>query len=153
MSLFPFAEDFNIFTPKQIEPLEPLQISVERESSLDELVYRQAQLMDMLGISTQPVADILTAPLFKDVLINMAGEAHEALEPLAAGTKPWKNDREGVRAHVIEEVVDVLFFVLEACILAGMGAKDIERAYLRKWNHIVEKRLGKTEDGNAALQG
>lgn len=143
-----FGHEFG--EPKMIEPLEPLNIQVQSSVDLTTLMDHQMNLMKLLGVQIHPVDDILTSDLFKDIVVCMAGEAHEALAPLTAGTKVWKHnpDAEGVRSHVMEEIVDVFFFFMEACILAGMTAKEIERAYLRKYNHIVTKRLGK-EIGDA----
>lgn len=109
--------------------------------------------MEALGISWVPdtSAGILTNLLFKDTLVNAAGEVHEALEPLTNATKPWKvsEPTQQIRDHVIEETVDVLFFLVEAWLLAGLTYTDIASQYEAKYQanlkRIVAKKVNAEE--------
>lgn len=54
---------------------------------------------------------------------GIASEAGEVLDAIATSTKPWKaKSDDEVRAHILEELVDVLFFTFELYIL--MFGKD-----------------------------
>ena len=113
---------------------------------LGDLMARQRKLMNVLGIAKGPVPDILFSPVYKDVLIMMGGEVHEALEPLTLGTKPWKIADSGeLRAHALEELVDVFFFMLEAFELAGLSAKDVEKLYEEKRQRNFVRASGKSQ--------
>lgn len=50
--------------------------------------------------------------------------------------KPWKNavDLDANREHRLEETVDVLHFVVLACLTQGFTEDEVYEAYLRK-NH------------------
>lgn len=114
---------------------------------LADLMTRQRKLMDVLGIEKGPVPDILFSSLYKDVLIMMGGEVHEALEPLTLGTKPWKiADSAKLRDHALEELVDVFFFVLEAFELAGLSAAEVNRRYEEKRQKNFVRAAGKSRD-------
>lgn len=113
---------------------------------LGDLLRRQRALMDVLGIQAGSVDDILSSVLYKDVLIMLAGEVQEALEPLTLGTKPWKVvDREQMKAHALEELVDTLFLLLEAFELAGLSATDINDRYEDKRQRNL-RRAGQAKD-------
>ena len=125
-----------------IAAIESNQESVD----LGDLMARQRKLMNVLGIAKGPVPDILFSPVYKDVLIMMGGEVHEALEPLTLGTKPWKIADSGeLRAHALEELVDVFFFMLEAFELAGLSAKDVEKLYEEKRQRNFVRASGKSQ--------
>lgn len=136
-----------------LQSILPMVQSAEPVVDLAHLMNQQRQLMLLLRCPEGPSPDILMDAYFKDILINMGGEVHEALEPLAAGTKPWKDGAVGrsvVREHVLEETVDVLFFLLEAFIRAGLTARDVEKIYLAKRKHIIDKRMTMFGVGDAS---
>lgn len=112
------------------------------DTDLRSLFERQKQLMVMIGMSTQPVDDIVTSLIFKDVLINMMEEVAETLGPITVNTKPWKlAKRDEVREHVKEELIDVFFFWLEALIVAGISPDEAVRRYEDKRQYNMNKRL------------
>lgn len=118
-------------------------IEAQEEPSLTSLMLRQRELMNVLGIPSGPVPDILTSALYKDVLIMMAGEVQEALEPLTLTTKPWKQAvPEKLRADATEELVDTLFFFLEAVELAGLTASQIDALYEHKRRKNLVRKAG-----------
>lgn len=111
---------------------------------LNLLFVAQQLLMDRLDIPRGKVP--ITSTLFKDVLLNLMGEANEAVQPLAVGTKPWKQGAalEELEAHVEEEVIDVLFFLLEALILRGITPDQLLRRYFSKWLEVNRRIEGKS---------
>jgi len=102
---------------------------------------RQKDLQVALGVTPNPV-DVMTEPIFKDVLIMMAGEVQETLACLLTGTKPWKSGTIDNREHLEEELIDVLFFFLEACNLAGLTAEKIQEKYDAKRKRNLERLAG-----------
>lgn len=124
-----------------IAAIESNQESVD----LGDLMARQRKLMTVLGIEPGPVPEIMLSLTFKDVLIMMGGEVFETLEPLTLHTKPWKHgELDMQREHVLEELVDVLFFLLEAFELAGLSAKDVETRYENKRQTNLIRAAGKS---------
>lgn len=122
---------------------------------LDKFLQAQHQLMTLLETKTD-VVDPLSSPLFKDVLIMMAGEVHEALAELTTDTKPWKQGipPEDRRNRVTGEVVDVMFFLLEAFVLLGFNGQDVWDLYQAKLLRNVERlRLAKILAGLVELPG
>lgn len=102
--------------------------------------------MNQLGVETTPSADPLTDPLVKDVLIMLASEVQEALNPLTIASKPWKAALpEDLKRELMSEVTDVVFFYMELMIVLGITAGDLEEMYLRKFRHILRHRLDLSE--------
>jgi hypothetical protein len=109
---------------------------------LDELLTKQRELMRVLGVD-EPT-DFITSPLYKDVLIMMGGEVQEALEPLCLSTKPWKvRPMAELREHAVEELIDVLFFWLEAANLVGLTSDQIKQRYDEKWSRNLQRAAGR----------
>jgi NTP pyrophosphatase (non-canonical NTP hydrolase) len=121
--------------------------TLDQSDKLDTLFNNQKQLMNVLGMSTEPEPDILDSSLFKDILICAVGECMEALEPLAVKTKPWKHaeNKDGVREHIKEEIVDILFFVLELFIMAGLSPEDVVRRYTAKQQKNLVRAAGRSK--------
>ena len=105
-------------------------------SKLQDLFEMQSKLMELLGVDS---GIGYNTPLFKDILICMAGETHEALAHLANSTKPWKQKEYDIEAEVKEEVVDVLFFLLEAWLIAGWKAEELFEGYEKKYQKNIKR--------------
>lgn len=106
---------------------------------LDELLTRQRELMQRLGLDTTPVTT-LDSPLLLEGLVMLAGEVSEALDPLLVRSKPWKQvDSTRQRQQVEEEVIDILFFWLEVATLLGWDSLEIRRRYLDKWKRNLQR--------------
>lgn len=119
-------------------------MSNSNEISLSSLMKRQRELMTVLGMSERPVEDVLTSPIYKDVLINLMEEVSEALKPTALSTKPWKWAKaDELREETKEETIDIFFFLMEAWLVAGISPEEVERRYERKRQHILNDRLRK----------
>ena len=98
--------------------------------TLAKLMEDQRELMNVLGIAPGPVNDVLTSPLYKDVVIMLMSECIEVLNPITTSTKPWKQiDPNILREEALEETIDLLFFILELFELTGIKASEIAQRY------------------------
>lgn len=113
---------------------------------LEKIFNAQKTLMDMIAIQPDEYGKLPTqSKLIKDVLINAAGEVHEALAPLTVGTKPWKQgrDEQEITAEVDEEMVDVLFFLVEYFLLRGYTPEQLHDEYMEKFRFNTGRRVNK----------
>ncbi len=69
-------------------------------------------------------------------------ELGEVLE--AAQFKWWKNPEPWDRAHLHEELVDVLHFYVAMCLAAGMTAEDLFQGYLAKNQENFRRQAGQS---------
>ena len=69
-------------------------------------------------------------------------ELGEVLE--AAQFKWWKNPQPWDRAHLHEELVDVLHFYVAMCLAAGMTAEDLFQGYLAKNQENFRRQAGES---------
>lgn len=100
--------------------------------SLEQMFVFQKGLMKRLGVfySADTVRTLFTA-----ITVEMA----EVIQEL--NWKPWKKTQKKVASgKVLEELVDVLFFYLELCIVLGFSHRDIFEAYKRKLE-VNNKRI------------
>lgn len=76
-------------------------------------------------------------------------EVLESLENFKDLTKPWKRNANLNMDAVQEEVVDQLFFLVQAAIILGMDSKKLFSLYQKKYSknlqRIIEKRGGMDE--------
>jgi uncharacterized protein YabN with tetrapyrrole methylase and pyrophosphatase domain len=76
-------------------------------------------------------------------------EILESLENFKDLTKPWKRNANLNMDAVQEEVVDQLFFLVQAAIILGMDSKKFFSLYQKKYSknlqRIIEKRGGMDE--------
>lgn len=78
-------------------------------------------------------------------------ELGEVLE--AAQFKWWKNPEPWDRAHLHEELVDVLHFYVAMCLAAGMSADDLYQGYLAKNQENFRRQAGQSaKSGYAAAE-
>lgn len=116
---------------------------------LDRLAVRQQFLMGAVGIAIRrthhetPEA-LLDDPIVKDVLIMIASEVQEALEPLTLRSKPWKRvvDKESLADDFYSETVDIFFLFLELLSVIGISMEELEELYVKKWRYNLVNRLG-----------
>ncbi len=109
-------------------------------TSLYSLMEKQSRLMNLLGVG-RPVLGVLDGNLVRDTLIQLAGEAHEAIDPLMVTTKPWKQgaDQAQILAEVSDEVTDVLFFLLEVWLQLGWTAETVVAWYQQKYERNLKR--------------
>ena len=109
-------------------------------SDLQTLLDLQKILMYRLLGMPEDVAEkheFYKEQMFQGCLIWLLDEVKETLE-VALGvkniSKPWKDsDIEDQREELLEEMVDILFFVLEMFNLAGLDANEIKGRYMGKY--------------------
>lgn len=105
------------------------------EVLLDKLMAQQSAFMAELNVPT--AAQIEGAPVVSDALydaaVGMVCEAGEVLADLRSRNRPWKAGPDV--NHVIEETIDVFFYLMEAWLILGLSASDVRAAY---WSKLVK---------------
>jgi len=113
---------------------------------MNDLIELQSQMMRALGIEWQ--ANSLPLDLIREAAIGANVEAAEVLDPLNKANRPWK-PRTLDKDHVQEEIVDIMFYVLELFVLFGMSWEDVIKAYKSKiainCARVIEALLSKQE--------
>lgn len=84
-----------------------------------------------------------------ETVASLAVEASEAFAPFLTRTKPWKDPVPDM-AHVDEEMVDVLHFLLTYWNLRGKDAVDIFKEYDAKNRKNQSRLAAKLAEGGAA---
>jgi len=124
---------------------------------LEQLFEAQAELMEKMGIPVVPIPNfshmsLAEFPWLAEGAMGIASEAGEVLDALVAArqNKPWKANRadEEYQAEFIEEVVDVLFFVLEVCILVGLEPSGLMATYRDKTRKL-HKRIEEAQNAKS----
>lgn len=105
-----------------------------KKAQLAELFVIQAEVMEMLGVrnSAQYSGPLSTSMV--EAAMGIASEAGEVLNAIMTSTKPWKRKTDDqMKKEVLEELVDVLFFVFELYILMfGPDVNGLVRQYANK---------------------
>lgn len=102
------------------------------EDQLAQLFSRQKELMEKCGVNFP--ADEPTDWEVWEAVSGMVVEGSEALDELRRLGRPWmpKLGKRGIVNRIIEETVDVLFFVLETLILLGVSPERAFNCYMHK---------------------
>lgn len=108
---------------------------------LEKIFNAQGELINLLGY------DPKTPAMLKEILACMSVEVAEAQAPLLNSTKPWKVDRPIDWAHIDEEVVDVLHFVMGYFIGRDYTAEQIFDLYYNK-NSANRERIAQKLNKN-----
>ena len=110
--------------------------------TLERILNLQRALMERVGVPANRDTHPLHSPLVKDVLIMLASEVQEALNPLTISSKPWKHaDDAKLLAEFYEEVVDILFLYAELLVVLGIDIERIEWLYDEKYYKLLTERL------------
>lgn len=107
--------------------------------ALDVLLRLQRRIEDQWDRLPNPEDPESVSRYIREVALCLEDELHEALEHVH--WKPWKTSR-GFKdlSKYREELADVLHFVLDLYIAAGMDGKDIYQDYLAKHKENVRRR-------------
>lgn len=128
----------------------------KKGDKLEQIIALQKTLMSRLGVESFPVS-------FRDERQIMREEEHQLAVPIQRQTKdmlfaiccelgeigdeinwkPWKSKRKNVDLDLLySELIDVLHFILEICIMWGMNADTIFEYYKAKMeeNHARQAR-------------
>ena len=115
------------------------------DTDLVQLFAKQSELMNMLGVPTRlnyPARD----PILKDTMIMLLSEAVEVLNPLTTASKPWKQIPEAdLLEEVRHEITDVLFFLMEAAMQAGLTPEILVQRYESKRQEVLERIRSRAE--------
>lgn len=111
-------------------------------SDLDRLLTKQRELMHLLGIDhLSGTLTINDKPSISEMgaAIGITVEAAEILEAMDKANRVWKINQEPTVNQVKEELIDVLFFVLELSVLLDLSGEDLIRLYQEKYNRNLER--------------
>lgn len=119
---------------KTVTSSQPVIVASQAPDRLEGLLAMQSQFMQLVGIPfLLEHEEFLTHPVFQAAVDGVVTEAAEVLGAMSVLTKPWKQrSTEETREHVLEELTDVLFMLLECYILTGKSASDIVKLYQHK---------------------
>lgn len=114
-------------------------------ASLLALLTKQHQLQtEVYGHDLTGMDDETRATYVRDMVLALTHEAHEALDEV--GWKPWASDRGVNQQAYLEELVDVLFFLLNLMLATGLSpmqlAQFVGDEYMSKWETNVERQAG-----------
>lgn len=127
-------------------------VSQDGIDNLATLLEIQKVFMELLEIpDPETIGDeYLRNSYFTNAVVSLVGESAEVLDALWTVTKPWKHKTEDeIREHVIEELTDVLFMMLEVFALAQISSEQIMTLYAGKLQKNLG-RIGTSGSSNAA---
>lgn len=115
--------------------------------TLNELTNHQRKLMEVLNID--PLSGTISVNEIPSktemgAAIGITVESAEILEAMDKANRAWKTNKDPVSSQVKEELADVLFFVLELCVLLRLTGDDLEYLYLTKYKKNLIRLLNAT---------
>ena len=101
------------------------------------LLTMQRRFMDVLGIHDNDdfrVNELLSSPEFLSAAIGAVSEATEVIDVLNTRARPWLETGSDVRIKqdLVEEIIDVQFYLLELYNILGLTDEDVSAQYIRK---------------------
>ena len=100
---------------------------------LRKLLVKQSLLMALLNIERN-------SENLKSAAIGMAVEASEVLDLLNKASRTWKHGSADASDDVIEETIDVLFYLLETLMISGVTTEaEIVRRYNLKFAYNLTR--------------
>lgn len=100
--------------------------------TLDEYFDLQKKLMEILGTPQVDIEALRDSITLRDCIQGVISEAVEVSDLISTSLKPWKDAKPLDKAHLREEVVDILFLWMETCIILEMTPSDVEKIYREK---------------------
>jgi NTP pyrophosphatase (non-canonical NTP hydrolase) len=107
--------------------------------SLFELFMRQRKLMTLLDLQPGHTG-IMSATL------GLASEAGEVADLVNDFKAPWAGKLADNREHMLEELVDVIFYVVELFIMMGGTSTDLSDTYMAKWSRNIRRAMERRDD-------
>lgn len=103
----------------------------QSEQGFNFLLGLQAEVERVWGRDIDPSDPAAVSAYIRDVILCATDELHEVLGEV--NWKPWK-DTQGIKdiAKYREEMADVLHFILDLYLAAGLNGRDITVDYLSK---------------------
>jgi len=116
-------------------------------NSLDDLLKLQTGLMRILGVD--PLSGAISAggkPSMTELgaAISITCESAEILEAMEKAGRKWKEKEGSIEAEVKEELIDVVFFVLELAILLNLTGEQLANLYVEKYKKNLLRYLEAT---------
>lgn len=107
------------------------EVVYQAECGLDFMLSLQRKIEESWGRLVDPSDEEAVSAYIRDVVLCATDELHEVLGEV--NWKPWKNNR-GIKdmANYREEMADVLHFILDLYLAAGLTGKDIVLDYMAK---------------------
>ena len=107
--------------------------------SLFELFLRQRKLMTVLDLQPGHIG-IMSAAL------GLASEAGEVADLVNDFKSPWAGRLANEREHMLEELVDVVFYAVELFIMMGGSSTEFSDTYMMKWARNIRRALERRDD-------
>jgi NTP pyrophosphatase (non-canonical NTP hydrolase) len=119
------------FVQGYIAGAEPTAEVEYAQEGFDFLLGKQIGVEEVWGRRVDTDNDEAVSEYIRDVVLCATDELHEVLGEV--NWKPWK-DKRGIKDHdkYREEMADVLHFILDLYLAAGLTGKDIVNDYLSK---------------------
>lgn len=117
---------------------------------LETMFELQRRLMTELGLKEDWGPHQVHSYEFLRLLLSLTREVSEAADEVADASKPWKHGTvpdEVRRDRIIEELVDVFFYTMEAFIMLGCDSEKLIVGYAAKWAKNI-KRLQAAREGH-----
>lgn len=107
-------------------------------AALDTMLNLQREVESKWGRLPDPHDDEAISTYLREVILCATDELHEVLAEV--NWKPWKEPR-GIKNIVAyrEEVADVMHFILDLYLAAGLTGEDIYQDYVAKHNINIDR--------------
>lgn len=107
-------------------------------AALDTMLDLQREVESKWGRLPDPDDDEAISTYLREVILCATDELHEVLAEV--NWKPWKKSR-GIKdvAAYREEVADVMHFILDLYLAAGLTGEDIYQDYVAKHNINIDR--------------
>lgn len=116
-----------------------IEVDIE---SFEVIFDLQRMLMEKLGLQGDWGPSQVHSYEFLRLLLALTREVSEAADEIADASKPWKQasiDDQTRADRIIDELVDVFFYLMEAFIMLGHGADDLISLYVLKWSKNINR--------------
>lgn len=124
-------------------------------ASLNDLLKLQARFMLALGInpgSGTMLSSNKASQTEMGAAIGITVESAEILEVMEKANRVWKPESHPFE-HAREELIDVLFFVLELALLFDLNGEDLSRCYLTKYKTNLLRALNASASMGTGING
>lgn len=112
------------------------------------IFHAQRRLQERLGYDVAKFSDEQEAEYVRLNVLSLEDELHEALQE--TNWKPWSQARPGITDYRAfqGELVDALHFLVNLCLVSGMGADELTHRFIDK-NARNHARQDEGYDGSA----
>lgn len=121
-----------------------------REDLLVGIFNRQNTLQRVLGIDFDDLTTAERVELVKQYILAAEDELHEVLNETS--WKPWATGVKFNEENIKRELVDVLCFLVNLCLLAGMSPLDLAGRHAAKTKvNIARQETGYTDQAKCPV--